>query len=350
MFFIFLQHRSHILVDAMISKIAIENFGAIPNLSFDGFQNINLLIGPNQCGKTTMLKAIYSALRTTERHGRGKEYRTEKELLPESLIWTFQCSPLGGLVRKGTGRLSFSMVSSRDEVFSYSFGPSTEKSITDLINTFPPTDTNTVFIPAKETLSLREIILDSRNRYSEFGFEDPYFDLAKALTPTVKGRNYKAFSDARQSLENMIGGKLNYVPEKKEWIFRDNQRREYEVYMASEGVKKLSILELLLGNHYLSNESVILIDEIEANLHPALISKLLEIVIMLAQAGVQFFIASHSYFVIKRLYILAHQNRMSVPVISFDNGVIQIGDLGRNMPRNSIIDESINIYRDEVNL
>ena len=53
---------------------------------------------------------------------------------------------------------------------------------------------------------------------------------------------------------------------------------------------------------------MVFIDEPESALHPVAITKLIEIIVSLADSGIQFFIASHSYFVIKALY-LAAQNR-----------------------------------------
>jgi len=70
----------------------------------------------------------------------------------------------------------------------------------------------------------------------------------------------------------------------------------------------------------------------------------------LANAGIQFFIASHSYFVVKRLYIMAHKQAMSIPVLSFEDGACQVGDLQQEMPKNPIVDESINLYMDEISL
>lgn len=334
----------------MIKKLEIENFGNISQLECQNLGAINLIIGPNQSGKTTLLKALYSAIKTVESYQRGRDNRSDKEILSDKLFWTFQSQSLGNLVRKGTSSLSFKMVSDRDEMFKYSFGPATTKSVPVEENSFAPRPVNTIFIPAKEILSLREIIIDSRNRYQEFGFEDPYFDLAMALTPTTRGNNYKAFSMARQSIENMVGGKLDYDAEKKDWVFKDTARRIYEIALTSEGIKKLSILDILLGNHYLTPDSIIIIDEVEANLHPAMISKFMEVILSLAEAGIQFFIASHSYFVIKKLYILAHLRDVHIPVLSFNEGFCSIGDLHENMPKNAIIDESVNIYKEEIRL
>ncbi|MCQ2287151.1 MAG: AAA family ATPase [Bacteroidales bacterium] len=335
----------------MIKELKLNNFGPISDFSCNSLENINLIIGPNQSGKTILLKAIYASLKTVEQYKRGNEFRSDKEILADKLHWLFQAEQIGNLVTKGRSKLAFELKMAGGKSFSYSFGPSTTKSIIALQNEIDGKDVNSVFIPAKEVLSIRNIILDSKDRYSLFGFDDSYVDLAKLLSnPTTKGRNYKAFSDARDSLKDMVGGRLDYDESRQDWVFKDNNRKEFEISLTSEGVKKLSILDILLGNHYLTNRSVIIIDEIEANLHPSMISKFLEIIRILADAGIQFFIASHSYFVIKRLYLMAHQHSMNIPVISFGQEECGVGNLKKAMPKNPIIDESIQLYKEEIML
>ena len=50
----------------MIQKITIKNLGTIDNMSFDKFQNMNLIIGENGTGKTFLLKVLYTAMKTVE--------------------------------------------------------------------------------------------------------------------------------------------------------------------------------------------------------------------------------------------------------------------------------------------
>ena len=333
----------------MIKTLFIQNLGPIPKVQSGDLGAINLIIGPNQSGKTFVLKALYSALKTVEQYKRGKENRTDKEILSDKLYWTFQSSELGNIVRKGENSMSFTMTSYDNEELTYSFGPSTVKQANIDMNTFSPRSSKTVFIPAKEILSIRDIIIEAKED-NRFGFEEPYSDLAKALSRTQKGKNFNSFVQARDIVSSMVGGRLEFNEDKKEWQFHDNDRRIYEVATTSEGVKKLSILDLLLGNRYLDNHSIIIIDEIEANLHPSMIAQFLDAIFKLAESGVQFFISSHSYFVIKRLYILAHRNNLSIPVLSFDKGQCTVSDLKVEMPQNAIIDESIALYKDEISL
>lgn len=335
----------------MIKNVEMSSYGPIEYLSCgEKLQNINLIIGENGSGKTFFLKALYSAMRTIEQYQRDKEPKTDKDLLFDALYWTFEARSLGDLVKKGKSMLTFSMVSNEGECFGYNFGTSTQKAIQNLTNSFRPTTVNSLFIPAKEIVTIQDIILKTYDEDRAFGFDKTYVDLARALSKTLRGRNYKEFSIARKSLYDAIGGKMAYDTVTKEWIFRDKERREIQINLTSEGTKRLAILDSLLGIHYLTRNSVVIIDEAEANLHPSMIGKFLEILIQLAKAGLQIFISSHSYFVIKKLYILAHKNRLSIPVISFDNGKVTMSDLSAEMPDNPIINESIRLYEEEIQL
>nr|WP_291321746.1 AAA family ATPase [Desulfonatronospira sp.] len=73
----------------------------------------------------------------------------------------------------------------------------------------------------------------------------------------------------------------------------------------------MAILDRLLGNRMLTPESILFIDEPEAALHPAAIIKFLDMLALLAVQGVQILMATHSYFVLKKLQILTVQNDMS---------------------------------------
>jgi len=120
--------------------------------------------------------------------------------------------------------------------------------------------------------------------------------------------------------------------------------------VTAEGIKKIAILDTLLCNRYLTKNSIIFIDEPESALHPEAIAKLLDIIVILANHGIQFFIASHSYFVIKKLFLIAQEQKLSIPVLSYQNNEWLKSDLLEEMPDNPIINESIRLYEEEVDL
>ena len=54
-----------------IQEVKLENYGAIDKFQCNHFSNINLIIGENGTGKTFLLKALYSAVRSMEEYRRG---------------------------------------------------------------------------------------------------------------------------------------------------------------------------------------------------------------------------------------------------------------------------------------
>ena len=92
----------------------------------------------------------------------------------------------------------------------------------------------------------------------------------------------------------------------------------------------------MLANRYISPDSIIFLDEVETSLHPKAVVQFLRIIYELSKTGLQFFIASHSYFVIKALYLMAKRD-------PYDN-------LLHGIPENSIIDESVRLYEEEIAL
>lgn len=334
----------------VIHSIALKSFGPIEALDWRGLGAINLVIGPNGSGKTFLLKSIYSAIKSAEVYRRGNEPRELAEILADKLYWTFEPERIGDLVSKraeGSLRCRLEM---EEGVVDYQFGRETTRQIPLLENSLQPRSANSIFLPAKEVLSLHSVILKSRDEDKAFGFDDTYVDLARALQQLPsRGNNYKEFVGARRQLEELLGGKVEFDDEQRRWLFKKGNTK-FPIGATAEGVKKIAILDTLLGNRYLTPESVVFIDEPEAALHPSAISRLLDIVSALAERGIQFFLASHSYFVIKKLYLIAGRDRISIPLLAFEKDECRHNDLIEGMPENSIVEESIRLHEEEIDM
>lgn len=330
-----------------ITSAAIKNYGMLNSFSCNDFSNINLIIGENGTGKTFLLKSLYSAVRTIEDYKRGDDIRPVGEVLSEKLRWTFQVDKLGDLVDKSSNEpLSFSMKLDGDKI-GYQFSSSAVSKIVDVTAPEDRRSSNSIFLPAKEVLSLYSVILKSREVDRSFGFDDTYYDLVKALRISPRrGKNYTVFADARKMLVDVIGGKVQFEEDTGKWSFKNNRQQKFSIGATAEGIKKISIIDRLLANGYLDNHSIIFIDEIESALHPEAVCQLLDMVDSLAdKMGIQFFISSHSYFVIKKMALMAKNKKDYIKCISLDEGMApHICDLSEGMPENSIIDTSIALY------
>lgn len=332
-----------------IDSLKLHSYGMINDFSCDNFSKINLIIGNNGAGKTCLLKSMYTAVKSLEEYKRGDDIRSINDILAEKLRWTFQTDKLGDIVTKPVkDSLSFEMAYD-DNNLSYSFSKDAMGKIIQLDNRIGNKEGNSIFIPDKEVLSLYSIILKSREVDKSFGFDDTYYDLVKALRIAPRrGKNYSVFAKSRKMLSDIIDGKVDFDDEKGKWEYKKGNIK-FSIGVTSEGMKKISILDRLLANSYLDDTSILFIDEIESALHPSAISKLLDMIDIIAnQMGIQVFIASHSYFVIKKLRLIAMKRKQSVMCISLNGENAVVDDLKDIMPQNSIIDESIRLYEEEI--
>lgn len=115
-------------------------------------------------------------------------------------------------------------------------------------------------------------------------------------------------------LESLIGGT---VIVKNETFFLKNKQGELEFDLLAEGLRKLGLLWLLIQNGCLSKGSVLFWDEPEANLNPELLEPLVDILLELQRLGVQMFLATHDYALLK-LFDLKKTNDDKVRFFSLE--------------------------------
>lgn len=336
-----------------IQAAELQNYGNLSSFKCSAFSNINLIIGENATGKTFLLKALYSAIRSMEEYKRGDDIRSMNEILAEKLRWTFQVDKLGDLVNRSSGEpLCFKLKTDHGQnCMEYQFSQSATTKVVNVTAPKTQKEGNSIFIPAKEVLSLFSVILRSREVDKTFGFDDTYYDLVKALRiAPSRGKNFDAFSKARKELSAVINGKVDYDENSGKWYYKNDTNQKFSIGATAEGVKKISIMDRLLGNGYINRESVLFIDELESALHPNAICDFLDMISGIShQMGIQVFISTHSYFVIKKLFLIALKHPDEVTCISLakDNAP-QISNLSEGMPKNSIIQASVDLYRQEV--
>ena len=332
-----------------IKTFSLESFGPLEAISGKNMGGLNLIIGTNSTGKTFLLKALYAIQRAQEETGRGDDRRTFEDVLSDKLYSVFQPEELGDLVTRGSGKkLKANFEVDNNCALAFGFGPDTAKNVTISHNNLPKRQANSIFLPPKEVLGLFNVILKSALQDRLFGFDATYVDLVLALqTPTQIGRNDDAFKTTRKKLEEMFEGRIFFDTSTNKWLYKKGNAK-FSIHATAEGIKKVAILDTLLGNRFLKPDSIVFIDEPESALHPRAISQLLDIIRILSQEGIQFFMTTHSYFVIKKLYLIAKMDKISIPVLMAGPSGWSQGDLLDGIPENDIINESIRLFDQEL--
>ncbi len=317
-----------------------------------------MVVGENDTGKSHLLKMLYVVAKSVEKAGvRGQK----SELMPvlyEKIRWTFQ-PPSGpaALIRHGAVELHVA-VSFLGQ--AYDFTISTDQSEEGIMSSYrldpPPArrKASAVFLPPKEVLTIFAAIEVSRGIHEIYGFDDTYYDLLKLLRlPATQGKVAPELSAIADRLESFVGGSITRSGHADEFIFRRGEHT-YNMPQTADGIKKIGILTNLIRNRSLTKGTILFLDEPETNLHPRAISILVDVLFQLGQAGVQVYLATHSYFVLKQLEILAKKHQTSVPFCSLLRRGAEIearfDDMRDGMPDSPILDESIRLFEQGFNV
>lgn len=332
--------------------------------------SINLILGKNDTGKTGLIKLLYTAIKSLEIY--SKKVKNSDTIfareLAEKMLNTFMPRKhgLGDLVRKGSKeklKVDLSIVGDSggyEQNIYFSFGERTERKIPDCnnhIKSIPNNVINAIFIPAKEVLTAFSDIRRIREQEYGVGFDDTYLDLIKSLDiPTTKGSVNNDLSTVNKSLEELFEGKIEQTGKKDQPFIFKKGNQKFAIQQTAEGIKKIGILTTLITNRQLGKGTILFMDEPETALHPDAVRQMVEMLVAISKAGVQIFIASHSYFIIKQLANSSKRENIETLCWSFErnNGLPITNEFKKIndgvLPNNSIIQEALSMYDEEITI
>lgn len=117
--------------------------------------------------------------------------------------------------------------------------------------------------------------------------------------------------DLIAQISNNIGGEATFdLSSMKDPLrFKRNDGESFNLFDSATGIKSFSILQILLENGFIDKNTLLIIDEPEAHLHPQWIVEYARMIVLIhKQVGAKFFIASHSTdFVSAVKYIAAKE-------------------------------------------
>lgn len=331
----------------MITRFKASNFTAFTKLDVPFSPGVNIFIGQNGTGKTHLMKAVYAASCLI-----NKKIDTP---LDRKINAVFAPNSIGRLVHRSVGRKSGSI-----SIYRRKAEEDKEHSITLNLTNQNKAETKqngwsidenieAIFIPVKDMLANAP---GFRSLYSlkKLAYEEIYLDIIdKAFVPIARGK----LSPEREKLLSILNKAMSgRVIEKNETFYLKNNNGELEFPLLAEGFRKLGLLYRLIQNESLTHGSMLFWDEPEANLNPHLSQTVVKILLELSKMGVQVFISTHDYILLKEFQLAATDNDNVLYHVLYrdENGEIahSATDDADNLSPNDIDNTFARILDDEI--
>ena len=252
---------------------------------------INVLIGENGVGKTTVLKMIYAATQWSIQHTDVGKTRNLLQFFSNSL--TNSDTLKNAEHREG---YCFYKVSDGVHDFEYSLSHNSFFNFEKWLGL----NIQSVFIPSTEMLSHSKGFLAMNQKYN-MPFDGTQIDIIVNASLPETREVPKSMTGILDKISKVIDGTV--IQENDTFYVVKNDGRKIDFSLEAEGLRKLGLLWKLIRNGLLEEGTVLLWDEPEANLNPELYPLVADILLELQKNGVQIFAATHSYNFAKYLEI-----------------------------------------------
>jgi AAA15 family ATPase/GTPase len=304
-----------------IRRIEIQNFKVFKEEFICDFcGGINIIIGSNSTGKTTLLREMYNVSARSPHYFYQPQTNADLSNYTHDQISRYEHGDLNGTY---------------DE-FKVLFD---DKSIV-----------SSVYIPEKDILEHAKGLLPFIEE-KQTGFSRIYKDvLIKAQDiPTIKQSEMQ--KHIGKTISDVINGKVIWDPSTGSfYTIRTNGDRIPFATEAS-GFKKLGFLGLLVACGQLEQDSILFWDEPENSLNPELMPILVDILLELQRGGVQIFIATHSELLANYFNVNSNESNMVVFYSLYRDGdYIKADKCNRFdllMP-NNLSSEPVKLYEKEI--
>jgi len=329
----------------MIKSLRLKTFTCFDDQPFDFSPGINVIIGENGTGKTHLMKVMAASLRAVRdwQIGHNQDDVVLENALAATLMGYFKPDQLSRLARRSTGNATaeVSLKTSEGEV-GYSFSKK-GKNTTKLSKASFTERPQSIFLPSKEIFSIYPG-LQKLMREREIALEDTYLHLAEELDSNElkEGPRFEVVKKLLNPIEKIVGAKAY----KKDGKFYLNESKigKLEAHLVAEGIRKIGSIMYLIATGSLGSKTVLFWDEPECNLNPKLSGMVCELLTMLAENGVQIFVATHDYLISQRLSLMAENQPGSTTRFfgltkSKDGVKVQQADTLLGIEHNPILEE-----------
>lgn len=322
-------------------RLRLRNFTCFQDQTFEFVENVNVFVGENGTGKTHVMKALYAF---------QKKQATRRNLpLDQVLRELFQIDTTSELISKGSGECANAVIAgvygTHDWQIDIPRVP-LQGAVKDM-KIIQPRPEQPVFIPAMDMIGHTKGLLESANR-EELDFDSTCLDLVSYL-----GSKRKATLRERQEVEaklrEVVTGDIEQDETKRFYLVTEQGR--FPMPMVAEGIRKVATLRKLVENNWITQGATLFWDEPEVNLNPKIMDEVVEALLMISRRGVQVFLASHSYVILKELevkQIPGDKVRYFAFACSENGTTVQPADTYLDLYPNAIEEQYASLYNESI--
>ncbi len=274
-----------------ITSLQLEHYRSFESVDRIEFEQINILIGPNNAGKSSILKALHLI-----QESGGNIYSDVRVNTNQAAITIGLNDMQGKLGVKGSGLLSIN-VNSTDrntgDIRLVLYGSDGGVPVKQLPNVAPRHFVVPYLSKRKTAYYQEDVKFESVNRVS-MDMSNLAAKLSRVATPGFP--NHESY---REACEAILGFMVSATPSQngqRPGVYLPD-RQTIPIEQMGEGVPNIVGL---LADLALSEGKLILIEEPENDLHPQALKALLDLIIESSKSN-QFVISTHSNIVVRHL-------------------------------------------------
>lgn len=296
--------------DSMLKSLHIENLTAFGKADLEFGRNLNVIIGENGTGKSHLLKAAYCALAVSAAGEKGTSQGVPKRdylatAFADKLRGVFKPDDLGRLARRTRGRsackLTCKFADGNCDV-SIRFSTVDKSQVKVVREPAAWVEKTPVYLPTRELLSIYPNFVSVYDN-TTLSFEETWRDTCSLLgLGMARGPREKSIKALLEPLEQAMGGSVEL--DKSGKFYLNVASGSMEMHLVAEGLRKLAMVARLIATGSLLDKGYLFWEEPEANLNPKVIKAVARTILSIAKSGIQVFIASHSLFLLRELFIL----------------------------------------------
>ena len=312
-----------------IKSIELRNFTIFDDFQLEVSPGINIFVGENGTGKTHLLKALYAACELSKNENANydllqcfRENQQDANLLRDKNIEQLTISITADEVNHKQVRGSELIAPALEDLKRFNPNATPINSSSYHLKIPYNKKFSAVYIPVKDMLTHSSGFLAMATKYSDFPFDKTLVDIIVKASQWKVKQPPKLALDILPLLEEMMDGTV--VFENDEFYIKKHNGRLIRFELEAEGLKKIGLLWQLLMTDNLTENSILIWDEPEANLNPKFLLYIVECLLELSCHGVQIFVSTHNYIFAKYFNVRAKDSdSLMFHALYLENGDVQ---------------------------